>query len=182
MAGLETLRTAFIAFLDGLWWGLRDNVGALSMYEGYSRGFRQVGLEIAEGHDGSGPEAAAQLAASVFEAIGMEVQVNGGELTVTRCPLWDRVLERGLEYAFHVEETCWRPLLEAIAEKTGTTAVVESSLRLAHIAGAKAEYKRRKAKAALEKGTITREEYEAQLAAIDRALSEVVPHGQYRFQ
>ena len=48
MSQLDILRKGFIAFLDGLWWGLRDNVGPLSMYEGYARGFQLMGAEKAE--------------------------------------------------------------------------------------------------------------------------------------
>ena len=48
MTDLEILRTSFAAFIDGLWWGLRENTGPLSMYEGYSSGFKQIGTEIAE--------------------------------------------------------------------------------------------------------------------------------------
>ena len=48
MSELEILRNGFIAFLDGLWWSLRNTVGALSMYEGYIGGFKQLGQEAAE--------------------------------------------------------------------------------------------------------------------------------------
>ena len=48
MTDLDVLRTGFVAFIDGLWWGLRENTGPLSMYEGYGNGFKQMGKEIAE--------------------------------------------------------------------------------------------------------------------------------------
>ena len=47
MSGLDILQTGFIAFIDGLWWGLRENTGPLSMYDGYRGGFKQMGEEIA---------------------------------------------------------------------------------------------------------------------------------------
>ncbi|MHA2142299.1 MAG: hypothetical protein ACXADC_10310 [Candidatus Thorarchaeota archaeon] len=181
MSELDTLRKGFIAFLDGLWWGLRDNVGALSMYEGYAGGFRQMGAERAEADEIRGPEAAAKTAADLFRAIGLEVDVNGKEVLLRACPLWDRILERGLEYAFHVEDICWKPMLEGIGEKARAKPSMVSALRLIYLEKAKAEHKRSKAKATLDKGDISREEYNLQVEAIDNALEEIPSEGRYRF-
>ncbi|TFG94855.1 hypothetical protein E4H12_14410, partial [Candidatus Thorarchaeota archaeon] len=119
MTDLEILRTSFVAFIDGLWWGLRENTGPLSMYEGYSSGFKQMGTEIAEKSGGKGAEAAAKIAGQIFSAIGIEVIVQVKTVLVKKCPIWERILERGLEFAFHIEEICWMPMLEGIGEKTG---------------------------------------------------------------
>jgi hypothetical protein len=178
---LEVLRKGFIAFLDGLWWGLRDNVGPLSMYEGYANGFRQIGEEKAKTDGAKGPEAAAKTAASLFSAIGLEVRLKGKEIIVKSCPLWDRILERGLEYAFHVEEICWKPMLEGIGGISGVKSTVESALRLIHLDNAKADYKRSKAKAALDKGTISKEEYDKQVSVLDEKLRKTPSEGRYRF-
>lgn len=179
---LEILRNSFVAFIDGLWWGLRDNTGALSMHEGYSNGFRQIGLEAAEKIGGRGPEAAASIAGQVMNAIGLETEVNGRSIQVKSCPIWNRILERGLEFSFQLEEICWKPMLAGIGEKTGAEPTVESSLRLAYIARAKAQYKIAKAEKALEKGTISKEEYHKQTDMLQSGLDKIAATGRYSFK
>ena len=181
MSEIDILRKGFIAFLDGLWWGLRDNVGPLSMYEGYAEGFRQMGAEKAEADGAKGPESAAKTAAALFSAIGLEVDLRGKEVLVKSCPLWDRILERGLEYAFHVEEICWKPMLEGIGEKSGVKPIIESALRLIHLEKAKSDHKKGKVKAALDKGTISNEEYDNQVGALNDILEKIPSEGRYRF-
>ncbi|MFW9887442.1 MAG: hypothetical protein ACFFER_04630 [Candidatus Thorarchaeota archaeon] len=181
MSDLDILRNGFIAFLDGLWWGLRETVGPLSMYEGYASGFREMGAEKAEADETKGPEAAAKTAAELFSAIGLDVDVKGREILVKSCPLWDRILEKGIEYAFHVEEICWKPMLEGIGGKSGAKPVVESSLRLIHLEKAKLEYKKKKAKATFDKGDISKEEYDTQVEEINQVLGKIASQGRYRF-
>ncbi|TFG30649.1 hypothetical protein EU527_14235 [Candidatus Thorarchaeota archaeon] len=182
MTELDILRKGFVAFIDGLWWGLRDNTGALSMYEGYSRGFKQMGQELAESIGGKGPEKAAVITGEILNAIGLEVEVNKRDIFIKSCPIWNRILQRGLEFAFHVEEICWMPLLEGIAEKTGSIPIAESSLRLIHIEGAKVDYKKTKAKKAFDKGDITKEEYDKQIVILDKGIESMVKYGHYRFE
>jgi len=182
MNDLNTLRTSFVALLDGMWWGLRDNTGPLSMYEGYARGFKQMGLEIAETAGGKGAQVAAETASKLFTAIGLDVEVDEKTIIVKNCPVWNRILEKGLEYAFHVEEICWMPMLEGIGEKTGAKPQMESSLRLAHIESSKFHYKKGKAKAALEKGQISKEEYDKEIVMLDQGLKNAPAFGLYRFK
>lgn len=182
MSGLETLRTSFIALLDGLWWGLRDNTGPLSMYEGYARGFNQMGLEVAEKVGGKGALAAAKIAGQLFDAIGLDVIVDETKITVKKCPLLDRILEKGLEYAFHIEEICWMPMLEGIGTKTGAKPEMDSALRLVHNAKTSAEYKKGKTKAALDKGQITNEEYDKEIVMLEQHIENVPKFGLYRFK
>jgi len=182
MDDLQILRKGFVAFLDGLWWGLRDTVGALSMYEGYAGGFRQIGEELAEQMGGKGADAAASIATAIMRALGLDARQEGKEIVVKSCPIWDRILERGLEYAFHVEKICWAPLLEGIGKKTGTKAVVKSSLRLAYVERAKAEYKKAKAKKSLDSGAMTQDEYEQLVKSMDERLSKIVDEGRYAFE
>ncbi|MHA2080914.1 MAG: hypothetical protein ACW99H_07205, partial [Candidatus Thorarchaeota archaeon] len=170
MNELETLRTSFVALLDGFWWGLRNNTGPLSMYEGYARGFKQMGLEIAEKTGGKGALAAAEIAGQLFGAIGLDVVVDEKAIIVKKCPVWNRILERGLEYAFHVEEICWMPMLEGIGEKIGAKPEMESALRLAYIAKAKIDHKKDKVKAVLDKSQITKEEYDKEIVILDQRL------------
>ena len=182
MNELSTLRTSFVALLDGMWWGLRDNTGPLSMYEGYAKGFKQMGLEIAEKAGGKGALAAAEIAGKLFSAIGLDVSLDEKMILVKKCPVWNRILERGLEYAFHVEEICWMPMLEGIGEKTGAKPEMESSLRLAHIESSKVEYRKGKLKAALDKSQITKDEYDNELAILDQRLENAPTLGRYRFK
>ncbi len=182
MSGLETLRTSFIALLDGFWWGLRNNTGPLSMYEGYARGFNQMGLEVAEKVGGKGALAAAKIAGQLFDAIGLDVIVDETKITVKKCPLLDRILEKGLEYAFHIEEICWMPMLEGIGTKTGAKPEMDSALRLVHNAKTSAEYKKGKTKAALDKGQITNEEYDKEIVMLEQHIENVPKFGLYRFK
>jgi hypothetical protein len=182
MNDLNTLRTSFVALVDGLWWGLRDNTGPLSMYEGYARGFNQMGLEVAEKVGGKGALAAAEIAGKIFTAIGLDVAVDEKSIIVKKCPIWNRILEKGLEFAFHIEEICWMPMLSGIGEKVGATPEMETSLRLAHIEYAKFQHKKGKAKAALDKGQITKEEYDKEIVMLNKSLENAPTLGLYRFK
>jgi hypothetical protein len=182
MNELEILRTGFVAFIDGLWWGLRNNTGALTMYEGYSGGFRQMGKEIAQARGGKGPEKSAEIAGEIFNAIGLDNEVDGKDIYVKTCPIWNRILERGLEFSFHIEEICWKPLLQGISDITETRPVVENSLRLIHIERAKLEHRKSKAKRALDDGNITKGEYDKQISTIDRSTETAQKRGHYRFE
>ena len=179
---LEILRTSFVALVDGMWWGLRDHTGPLSMYEGYTQGFKQIGMETAEKLGGKGAPAAADIAGKIFAAIGLDVAVEDRTIVVKKCPLWDRILEKGLEFAFHIEEICWMPMLEAIGEKTGAQPVMETSLRLAHIQTAKLLYKKEKAKKALDKGQMTKEQYDKEIVMLDQGIEKSPTHGKYHFK
>jgi hypothetical protein len=182
MTDLEILQTGFVAFVDGLWWGLRENTGPLSMYEGYSNGFRQMGLEIAEKSGGKGAEAAASIAGELFGALGLDVSVQVKTIMVKKCPIWERILERGLEFAFHIEEICWMPMLEGIGEKVGANPEMITDLRLAHIESTKVEYKKGKAKKSLDSGQLTEQEYNKEIAKLDQSLKTVPKFGQYVFK
>ncbi|MHA1770660.1 MAG: hypothetical protein ACTSYL_03080 [Candidatus Thorarchaeota archaeon] len=182
MEDLSILQKGFVAFMDGLWWGLRDTVGALSMYEGYANGFKQAGKEIAEAIGGRGPTDAAKIAATIMTALGLTAEAQGKEVVVKSCPLWERIRERGLEYAFHVEEICWKPLLEGIGEKVGAKPVVTTSLRLAYVERAKAEYKKSKAKRALDAKKISEDDYKKQIEMLDKSIEHVVDEGRYGFE
>ncbi len=182
MNELNTLRTSFVALLEGLWWGLRENTGPLSMYEGYTRGFKQIGFEIAEIDGGKGALAAAKIAGQLFAAIGLDIVVDEKTIIVKKCPLLDRILEKGLEYAFHIEEICWMPMLEGIGKKSGVKPTMDSALRLVHNAKARAEYKKGKAKAALDKGQITNEEYDKEIVMLEQRIENAPKIGLYRFK
>lgn len=182
MSELEILRKGFVAFLDGLWWSLRNNVGALSIYEGYIGGFKQLGQEAAEIAGAKGPEGAARTAAETLRAIGLEVDQKGKEIEIKSCPLWNRILQRGLEYAFHIEEICYTPLLTGIGQKAGTKPVLVSSLREAYLEKAKLQYKQERAKSSLEKGEISQAEYNKQRDMLEQSMAKLPRTGRYRFE
>ena len=182
MTDFDILKTGFVAFVDGLWWGLRENTGPLSMYEGYTGGFKQMGEEIAEKIGGKGPEDAAKIAGQIFEAIGLEVSVQVKTIMIKQCPILDRIVERGLEFAFHIEKICWMPLLEGIGEKMGAKPEMVTSLRLLHIDKSKVEYKKGKAKTALDGGQMSESEYNKEIAKLDQSLKTIPKFGQYMFK
>ena len=179
---LDMLQKAFVELVDGLWWGLRDNVGALSMYEGYIQGFRQMGEAAAERNGGKGAEDAARIAHDLFVSIGLTTKQFEKEITVKKCPLWDRILEKGLEYAFHIEEICWKPMLEGIGDKMGAKAVVDTSLRLVHVERARMEHKKSKRKRDLDSGKLSQEDYQTQIAKLEESLRSLPEVGRYRFE
>jgi hypothetical protein len=182
MTDFDILQTGFIAFIDGLWWGLRENTGPLSMYEGYAGGFKQMGEEIAEKIGGKGPEDAAKIAGQIFEALGLEVSIQVKTIMIKKCPVLDRIIERGLEFAFHIEEICWMPLLEGVGEKVGAKPEMVTALRLIHNDKAKVEYKKDKAKTALDNGQHTESEYNMEIAKLDQSLKVIPKFGQYVFK
>jgi hypothetical protein len=107
--------------------------------------------------------------------------VSRNKIIVKSCPVWNRILEQGLEYAFHVEDICWKPMLDGIGEKIGVKPTIESALRLIHIERSKIDHKKGKTKAALEKGQITRDEYENQIVMLEKSLGSIPEFGTYRF-
>jgi len=179
---LDILRKGFIAFLEGLWWSLRNTVGALSMYEGYMGGFKQLGLEAADRTAAKGPEAAARTAAETLRAIGLDVEQKGKEIEIRSCPLWNRIIQRGLEYAFHIEEICYTPLLTGIGEKAGAKPVMIASLRTAHLEKAKLQYKLENAKSSLDKDQISQAEYNKQRDMLEQSMAKLPKTGRYRFE
>ena len=141
-----------------------------------------MGEEIAEKLGGKGPEDAAKIAGQIFEAIGLEVSVQVKTTMLKKCPVLDRIVERGLEFAFHIEEICWMPMLEGIGEKIGAKPEMVTALRLTHIESAKVEYKKGKAKIALDGGKITEQEYNKEIAKLDQSLKNIPKFGQYVYK
>ncbi len=80
------------------------------------------------------------------------------------------------------EEICWMPMLEGIGEKIGAKPEMVTALRLTHIESAKVEYKKGKAKIALDGGKITEQEYNKEIAKLDQSLTTIPKFGQYVFK
>ena len=101
---------------------------------------------------------------------------------VKKCPFLDRIVEKGLEYSFHIEKICWMPMLEGIGEKIGSTPEMENALRLSHIERAKVEYKKGKAKTALDNEQMTEADYNKEIAKLEQSLKNIPKYGQYVFK
>jgi len=125
---------------------------------------------------------AAEIAGKIFGAMGLDVEVAKNEIIIKSCPIWNRILERGLEFSFHVEEICWMPLLEGIGERIGATPIFDSSLRLIHIEHTKIDHKKARAKIAFEKGDISKEDYDKQIVILEKSLESTAKYGHYRFE
>jgi hypothetical protein len=104
--------------------------------------------------------------------LGREVQRQGDTIRVISCPLWNRIKERGLEYAYHCEEFASAPLLAGLKDALGLHEVkVETSLRLAHLERARLEYKLSQLKGAASNDSAAkkqRTELEEQLKQLPR--------------
>jgi len=141
MEALPALQKLLVAWMDELWWSMRDRVGALSIIECLQNSWRAGGREIGEIAKQQGLSSTATVEA-VLSMLGREVQLQGNTIRVLACPLWNRIKERGLEYAFHCEEFASAPLLAGLKDALGLREVkVETSLRLAYLERAKLEYK-----------------------------------------
>ncbi len=151
--------------MDQLWWSMRDRVGALSMIECWVESWRAASIEISKlaQVDGLTPQ---ETAEKILEMLGKTVQVQGNTIHITKCPIWDRIKERGLEYAYRCEEFACTPLLQA----TGASEVsVETSLRLMHLERARLEYKIAKTgKAATSDSKAEREKLEKELKRLPK--------------
>jgi hypothetical protein len=141
MDALLALQKFLVAWMDELWWSMRDRVGALSIIECLQNSWRAGGREVGELLKKQDVSPAATVGA-VLSMLGREVQLQGNTVRVVACPLWDRIRQRGLEYAYHCEEFASAPLLAGLKDALGLREVtVETSLRLAYLERARLEYK-----------------------------------------
>jgi hypothetical protein len=165
---LPALQKFLVAWMDELWWSMRDRVGALSIIECLQNSWRAGGREIGETAKRQGLSAPAAMEA-VLAMLGREAQVQGNTVRVLACPLWNRIKERGLEYAFHCEEFATAPLLTGLKDALGLSEVkVETSLRLAHLDRAKLEYKLSQLK-----GTVSDASTKKQRAELEEQLKRL---------
>ena len=59
---------------------------------------------------------------------------------------------------------------------------MENSLRFAHLQSAKFAYKKEKAKKALDKGQITKEQYDKEIVMLDQGIENAPTLGKYNFK
>lgn len=147
MDQFKTLQEFIIAWMDELWWSMRDRVGALSMIESLQNSWQAAGEKVGEiaKKEGITIVKAVEAGHSMF---GRMVKVDNNTLYVTTCPFWDRLLAGNLEYGLRCEEFICKPFITGIKKSLGAKhATVETNLRLAHVNRARLEYKLKKLKA-----------------------------------
>ncbi len=167
METLDTFQKFFVSWLDELWWSMRDRVGALSIIECFVNSWKAGGTTIGKQtkHKGQNIVESIQTAHKI---LGRTTSVSENTIFVSSCPFWNRIKEKGLEYALHCEEFLCAPLLDGIREALSAKETqVETSLRLAYITRARLEYKISK----LESTALTNVDTQRQLTRLKKDLA-----------
>ena len=141
MDQLKTLQEFIVAWMDELWYSMRDRVGALSIIESLQNSWRVAGRKIGEiaKDEGLSFIETVEMGHRIF---GRPVTIERGTVVATACPIWDRILAGSLEYGLRCEEFICAPFISGMKEALGAKeAVVETNLRLAHIKRVGIEYK-----------------------------------------
>lgn len=147
MNQLKILQKFIVAWMDEIWWSMRDRVGALSIIESLENSWQAAGRKVGEIAKGEGTDIVKTVEAA-HAMLGRTVKVNKDAVLVTACPFWDRILAGNLEYGLRCEEFICAPFLIGIKEALNAKeATVKTNLRLAHVTRAKLEYKLAKLKA-----------------------------------
>lgn len=148
MDQFKTLQEFIVAWMDELWWSMRDRVGALSMIESFQNSWQAAGRKVGEIAKTERMNIV-NTVETAHSMLGRTVKIDNNTVRVTSCPIWDRILGGNLEYGLRCEEFICAPFLTGIKEELGAKqAIVETNLRLAHVARTKLEYKLGKLKAA----------------------------------
>ena len=169
MDQFKTLQNFIVAWMDELWWSMRDRVGALSMIESLQNSWQAAGRKVGEIGKAEGLNII-KTVESGHSMLGRTVNVKNNTLFVTTCPFWDKMLAGQLEYGLRCEEFICAPYLNGIKEAFGAKeATVETNLRLAHVTRARIEYKLRKLKAV--KGSDSK--IQAQVSELEKQLSQL---------
>jgi hypothetical protein len=148
MDQFKTLQEFISAWMDELWWSMRDRVGALSIIESLQNSWEAAGGKVGELAKAEGLDIlkTVETGNAMF---GRTVRTEKDTVFVTSCPIWDRILKGNLEYGLRCEEFICAPYLTGIKKALGAKeAVVETNLRLAQVARARLEYKLSKLQAA----------------------------------
>ncbi|MFX0167996.1 MAG: hypothetical protein ACFE89_01455 [Candidatus Hodarchaeota archaeon] len=146
MDQFKTLQEFIVAWMDELWYSLRDRVGALSMIESLQNSWKAAGQKVGELAKSEGLTIA-ETAKTAHHMLGRTVTLEGNTLIVTTCPIWDRILTGNLEYGLRCEEFVCAPYLDGMkGALNAKEAIVETNLRLAYVKRAQLEYKLSKLK------------------------------------
>jgi len=144
MDQFKTLQEFIVAWMDELWWSLRDRVGALSMIESLQNSWQAAGRKVGEMGKAEGLDII-KTTETAHKVLGRTVSTKDNTVLVTTCPFWNRIQAGELEYALRCEEFVCAPYLTGIKDALGAKdAVVETNLRLAYIARSRLEYKLKK--------------------------------------
>ena len=182
MSDPGTLRKTFTAFIDGLLSSPSRSLGDRSWIDRHSSIFRQIGQGAAVRAEAKGAEAAAHTSAEALRAMGFDVEQRGKEVVIKSSPAWEKILDRGLEYAAHVQEVCWTPLLKGISERAGARVRAVTSLSLASMEKTELEYNLKRAKQDRDNGAISIAEYYKQRDALERSIAGLPKTGHYEFE
>ncbi|MHA2313835.1 MAG: hypothetical protein ACXACF_00885 [Candidatus Hermodarchaeia archaeon] len=148
MDQFKALQEFIAAWMDELWWSMRDRIGALSMIESLQNSWQTAGRKVGELAKAEGMNLL-ETVETGNTMFGRTVKTTKDMVLVTTCPIWDRILKGNLEYGLRCEEFICAPYLTGIKEALGgKEAVVETNLRLDHVARVRLEYKLSKLKAA----------------------------------
>lgn len=169
MDPFKTLQEFIVAWMDELWWSMRDRVGALSMIESLQNSWQAAGHKV--GEIAKAEEMNILKTVETGNAmLGRTVNTTKNKVFVTSCPIWDRILKGNLEYGLRCEEFICAPYLTGIRDALGAKeAIVETNLRLDHVARARLEYKLSKLKATSGSDTKTK----TQIAELEKQLANL---------
>ena len=158
MDQFKTLQQFIVAWMDELWYSMRDRVGALSMIESLQNSWKTAGQKVGELAKAAGLSIT-QTVEMGHQMLGRPTTTEGNTITTTSCPFWDRILAGNLEYGLRCEEFICAPYITGIKEAFGAKeAIVETNLRLTHIKRANLEYKLSKLKSANSEDSNTKKE------------------------
>ena len=169
MDQFKTLQEFITAWMDELWWSMRDRVGALSIIESLQNSWLAAGHKVGELAKAEGMNIlkTVETGNAMF---GRSVKTTKDTVIVNTCPIWDRILKGNLEYGLRCEEFICAPYLTGIKDALGGKEVmVESNLRLNHVARARLEYKLSKLTAT--SGTDTKDK--TQIAELEKQLANL---------
>jgi hypothetical protein len=169
MDQFKTLQEFIVAWMDELWWSMRDRVGPLSMIESLQNSWQVAGAKVGEIAKKEGMTMVNAVEAG-HSMLGRKLTVDKNTIIVTACPFWNRILAGNLEYAVRCEEFICMPFLTGIKEELGAKeATVETNLRLAHVTRAKLKYKLSKLKAL----DTSDSKVKAQISDIEKQLKQI---------
>jgi hypothetical protein len=147
MDQFKALQEFIVAWMDELWYSMRDRVGALSIIESLQNSWKAAGRKVGEIAKNEGLSLIDTVETG-HRMLGRLVTIEGNVVVATACPIWDRILAGNLEYGLRCEEFICAPYLAGMKEALGAKeARVETNLRLVHIKRANLEYKLSKLKA-----------------------------------
>ncbi|MFX1576399.1 MAG: hypothetical protein ACFFCF_04425 [Promethearchaeota archaeon] len=169
MDQFKTLQEFIVAWMDELWWSMRDRVGPLSMIECLQNSWHSAGQKVGEIAKADGFNIVKTVETG-HSLLGRIVNVENNTVIVSSCPIWDKILAGQLEYALRCEEFVCAPYLRGIKEVLGAKeATVETNLRLAHVNRARLEYKIKK----LQTSKSTDAKLQAQISELQQQLNQI---------